>query len=196
MICNSCRHFYKLFLTSLALSFIISGVFGNYHVASAAVVFDQANGLYTDDFADATGIAASTNAGVNVADGMVELKNAGGAYAAPYSASGTVTLQIIRPTRVAQWGTLSIVALTPSGTSIKAQALDDASHAYRNAYLAGNETGVSSFPIDMSNVSALQCADQYFPGDAGSTFHHWRGRRHEDAGIQRRHATGRLEVAR
>jgi len=172
------EHTRKIAFNSLAAVVVLITIFGNLRAASAAVVFDQTNGVYTDDFADATGIASSSNAGVDVADGTVKLQNAGGAYAAPYSASGTVTLSIIRPLRVAKWGTLSIVASTPSGTSIKAQAQDGGgfdddgniipNHAYRNVFLPGNEIGISSFPIDMSNVSVLECADQYFPGDPGS----------------------------
>jgi outer membrane protein assembly factor BamB len=164
------RHSCKITFIVLAIISVTGGFFGNYRLASATVVYDQTAGLYTDDFTDASGIAASSNAGVNVADGMVELQNAGGAYAAPYSASGTVTLQLIRPLLVAKWGTVSIVSATPPGTSIKVQALDDAGTPFKDEMLPGNEAGLSSFPADLSGAPILQCANPYFPGDASPPY--------------------------
>jgi outer membrane protein assembly factor BamB len=157
------RHLRKIAFSSLALISVIGAVFGNYRFASATVVNNNTTGIYSDDFTDASGIAGSANAGVNVADGMVELQNAGGTYAAPYSASGTVTLTLLRPAQVAKWGTLSIVANTPPGTSIKVQAMDDGGNLWRDEYLPGNSTGISSFPVDMGEVPIISCAQQYIP---------------------------------
>ena len=167
---NKCSDVRKFGAIAMAVALIFGGVFGNYRLASAAAVNDNAAGVYSDDFADASGIAASSNAGANPADGAVELKNAAGAYAAPYSASGTVTLTVIRPLQVAKWGTLSIVANTPPGTSIKAQVMDDASQLYRDVYLSGNSAGVSAFPVDLGNVPVLQCADRYYPGRSDAPY--------------------------
>ena len=151
----------KFIVISLAFALVIGVFFGNYRFASATVVNDNAAGVYSDDFTDASGIAGSANAGVNVADGMVELQNAEGAYAAPYSASGTVTLTLLRPLQVAKWGTVNIIATTPPGTSIKVQAMDDGGVLWRDEYLPGNSTGVSSFPVDMGEVPIVSCAGQY-----------------------------------
>jgi outer membrane protein assembly factor BamB len=155
--------FRKSVLLLFAAAFIAGGIFGNFRVASAAIVFDETTGLYTDDFTDGSGIANFTNTEINT--GAVELVNTGTELAPAYGASGTVTLQLLRPVLLAAWGTLSIMATTPAGTSIKVQALDDHGTAYKNIYLSGNETGVSSFPVDTRNIPVRQCADLYSPGD-------------------------------
>ncbi len=166
MIAMMFTRLHKLAFASLAVVSLVGGSFSGYQKTAgklqmATVVYNQDIGLYTDDFADATGIAANTQAGVDVATGMVKLQNAVGGYTAPYLTSGSVTLNILSPLRVAAYNTLDIVATTPPGTGIKAQILGSTGIIYRDALVPGNSTGFSSFPLDLTGVPFLSCPDVY-----------------------------------
>ena len=124
----------------------------------ATITNNNSTGSYTDDFSDSSGITLKSNADVDATAGMLKLTNSGGTFTAPFNASGTATLSDINPLSVAKWGTLSIVANTPTGTSIKVQVYDDSDTLYADSYLPGNSTGISVFPVDMSSVPVLQCA--------------------------------------
>lgn len=139
-------------------------LFSGIRPVHAAVADDQVNGTYADDFSDATGIASTVDAGVDIADGTIKLKNAGGTYTAPFLANGSVTLNVFRPLRVAAFGALDIVASIPAGTSVRVQIMDDGGALYRDTYVPGNSSGIASFPVDLSTVPFFQCGDDYAPG--------------------------------
>jgi len=120
------------------------------YTVKAAPVFDYVNGTYTDDFSDATGIASSSNAGVNA--GAVQLKNAGGTYTPPYVASGYVITQSIIPTSLSRWGTFSYVGDVPANTSVKLQVVDEGNTLVADYKLAGNSAGFTQTSVDISSL--------------------------------------------
>ncbi len=143
---------HSLGISSFLLLFFLCSQF-----SSAAYVLDSDNGLYTDDFADATGLYSTANAGVN--GGLVQLRNAGGNYTAPYVTGGFVVTNVIMPRSVAKWGTLSFTANTPANTLVRVQVLDSVGNTYTDNDLPGNEDGFTSSPIDISSLSPLKVAD-------------------------------------
>jgi len=117
-------------------------------------------GTYTDDFATTPGITTSSGAGVDTTTGVIQLRNASSTYTAPYNTTGYVKTAVIRPVRIARWGTLSVVTNIPDGTSIKMQILDDSGNAFSDIYIPGNSTGFTTFPFDLSNVSPFFIENQ------------------------------------
>ncbi len=140
----------KIILSILFLFFVAPSL------CLAAPSTDNDNGIYTDDFANTTGISSSSNAGVN--SGVIQLKNAGGAYVAPYQTSGYVITSVLRPLSISEWKSATISATIPEGTSIKVQIVDDGGSVYDDIYLENNSIGVN-FPIDLSLVPPLACAN-------------------------------------
>ncbi|MGI5826449.1 MAG: PQQ-binding-like beta-propeller repeat protein [Patescibacteria group bacterium] len=133
-----------------------------YSVQAAPVTNDDL-GVYTDDFADNTGVPTRSGANVNTSTGVLQLTNTSNDFSAPFRESGYVITGKIRPLRVAKWGTVNITGIFPEGTSVKLQVLDEGNTLYADTYLPSNSTGVSSFPVDISGISPLTWAD----GDNG-----------------------------
>ena len=136
----------------------------------AAPVKDDPNGTYTDDFADATGLLTQSGAGVNVTTGKVQLRNSSSGYTAPYNTTGSVTTAVIRPLRIARFGTVNITGTFPEGTEVRLQVIDDGGTLYSDTYLAGNSTGILSFPVDISTIPPFLWAN----GDLGDKIPHAR----------------------
>jgi len=125
----------------------------------AAPTYNDAVGTYTDDFATTGGVVTSSGAGVNTSTGVVQLRNSSNGYTAPYNTTGYIKTAVVRPLRIAKWGTLSIVSTIPEGTSIKVQIMDDGGTVYSDSVISGNSTGLTSFPIDLSGVSPFKWED-------------------------------------
>jgi hypothetical protein len=148
--------FLKVCLFLLLSTGIISPYFGLLPgTARAAPGYDQDNGAYADDFADGSGILSGAGAYVNTLTGNIQLTNSSGRFSAPYTASGYVITRAVRPLEAAEWGSLDISAATPPGTSLQVQVLDGGNYLYADAYLPGNSTGISSFPVNLSTVPVL-----------------------------------------
>jgi hypothetical protein len=122
----------------------------------AAPEYDYTAGSWTDDYSDATGLSSNTSAGVDVSAGALKLQNAGGTYTAPFLTSGNVITTTIQPQLVATWGTIILDATIPTDTSITIQVLDEENNTFSNTLLSGNESGFTTFPIDISELPVDQ----------------------------------------
>ncbi len=122
------------------------------HTAYATVTTDHQNGLYADDFSDNTGVPTRSYVNVNTAQGVLQLTNTASqtSFTPPYRTSGNARTTALRPLLVAQWGTLSVDATIPQGTTLKVQVMDRNSKLWPDYILAGNSGG-----IDISETSEI-----------------------------------------
>jgi hypothetical protein len=140
---------------------------------------DDINGLYTDNFADATGLSnyqgqadtsrgmsSTTYAKVDTTAGVVKLTNSSGNFTAPYQTSGYVITRTIMPQSVVEWDTISLVTDKPTNTSIKVQVMDDYDKLFTDEQLPGNSTGFTGSSIDISSLAVLQVANQPYTSGA------------------------------
>lgn len=121
--------------------------------AQATTNLDNANGIYTDDFTDTTGISSSSN--TEIATGKLALTKSGDNY----NTSGYAITTDIRVLRAARWETVSITGTFPEGTTVKLQVMDTGNTLYSDTYLPNNSVGISTFPVDLSGISVLACAN-------------------------------------
>ncbi len=134
------------------LGAILGAASGAVLVAIAAPAYDQTAGTYTDDFADASGIAATSSVARDPGSESIKLINASGTIAAPYLTSGFVRTVTIIPTSVAAWANITFSGTTNASSSIKVQVLDGSGTLFPDSLLPGNSAGFTS---TTTNISAL-----------------------------------------
>lgn len=101
----------------------------------------------TDLFTSSTQLASQTN--TQVTGGAVTLASLG----AGYSLTGSALQTTITPSYLSAWTQASSTLSTPAGTSIRVYVKDSTGALLPDAVLAGNSTGFTSFPINLSAVS-------------------------------------------
>jgi outer membrane protein assembly factor BamB len=129
-------------------------------VVRATTAYDSINGIYTDDFANNSGVPTRSYINVNTATGALQLTNASNqsSFATPYKDNGYAITGSIAPVLLAKWGTISLDANIPEGTTLKIQVMDDSNTLFSDTNLPGNSSGVEATNIDISNVDILHCA--------------------------------------
>jgi len=98
---------------------------------------------FADTFASGANITASTS--VIVGGGALTLN--------PGDASGSAVATAFSPQYLAQWGALDATLATSTDTSAVVQVYDGVGALIPDAVLAGNSTGYTTFPIDLSGIS-------------------------------------------
>ncbi len=67
--------------------------------------------------------------------------------------AGQAVSNTITPSNLNMWGTLNAARSAPPGTTASVQVLDGSGNLLPDTVVAGNSTGLTSFPIDLSGVS-------------------------------------------
>ena len=127
---------------------------------NAAYLLDDTNAIYTDDFANNSGIPSRSY--LNISGGFLQLTSAASqsTFTTPLAVGGSAITGVIKPVQIAKWGILSIAATIPANTTLKVQILDDGNTPWQDSYLPGNSVGVAvSDSLDLSNIPVITCAD-------------------------------------
>jgi hypothetical protein len=149
----------KTFLFIFGLFFVFSLLSSK--PASATVVTDNVNGVYTDNFSDNTGL--SSRSGIGVSQGKLQLLNASNGTTTPYVLTGNAFVSIW-PQLIAKWGTLTFDAVTSATTSINIQVVDSTYEPFSDSQLPGNIAGFTHSPIDLSGLFTLMTATTSYRG--------------------------------
>jgi hypothetical protein len=145
-------------MKNLKAIIIILAVFGislffSQKSASATVVTDNVNGVYTDNFSDNTGLVTRNKTGVS--QGKLQLLNASNGTTTPLVSTGYAITNSIWPQILAKWGTLTFDAVTSATTSIKIQVVDGNSELFPDEFLPGNSAGFVGSSLDLSALNTL-----------------------------------------
>ncbi|HVX91517.1 MAG TPA: carboxypeptidase-like regulatory domain-containing protein [Candidatus Paceibacterota bacterium] len=107
-----------------------------------------ATSTFSDAFTDGSKLASMTN--VTAASGALTLTSDGaGGYLTPGSARSIG----VSPALLAHWGAASAMLTLPVGASAVVHVTDGSGTLVPDAALAGNSTGFTSFPVDLSALS-------------------------------------------
>lgn len=101
----------------------------------------------TESFSDSSGV--SSVASTTVAGGVVQLISTDGVY----PPEGTLTTVSVSTSSLVAWKTLSFVDTTPGGTDVRYRIFDTNGTLIPDAQLAGNSTGFTNSPVDLSGIS-------------------------------------------
>ncbi len=102
-----------------------------------------------EDFSSSSGVALRL--GTEVASGVLRLEQTAGLY----TTSGEAVLTQVSPSPLLQWGTVTLDAAVPTGTSFRLQVGTLSSSTFNmipDSDLAGNSSGFSSSVIDLSEL--------------------------------------------
>lgn len=117
---------------------------------------DNTAATWTDTFAASAGsLSASSQAGINTADGAIELttNNGSGTFVAPFYTSGTASSVVISPLVYGRWNSLNFNVTNTANTEVTVQVYkSDGTTLVPDTDLAGNSTGFSTSPVDLSTI--------------------------------------------
>lgn len=132
----------------------------------AAPAYDYVNGVYTDDFANNTGMPTRSYVNVNTDTGKLQLTHDDSqtTFSTPYATSGYAYSAVVLPTSVAEWGVITFNASIPANTTLKIQVYDYYDTTWTALYeeedLPGNAVGFSSSPIDISTLPIYSTTEE------------------------------------
>lgn len=118
---------------------------------------------FSDAFANTSKISSFSN--TNVISSALTLTGSSGSYAA----SGTATSITYTPTYLNSWGVLMATTTKPTNTTIALHVLDSTGALIPDAVLAGNSTGFTSFPVNLTGISTTTYPALAIKGDLSTS---------------------------